>query len=470
LRSAAAAAGGHHGLRLVIAMTRARALRIAALGAAWGAACQTPDRVYIEVPVAAGAVGSGADGAATGGSPASGGSVVEAGGAEPPSGGAPAATGGTAALAGGTPTSGAAGVASTGAGRASAGGSAGGVTAAEFRQRFDECTRYMVAQCQRRSDCGELQYESCLDLAIPLCPDFFFAPGAHATLETIRRCAETWRQAPCEELANPEFPGCAFDPGDRELGQRCLFNTQCAEGRCDRSKNFCGVCVPWASRGEACGPEVATCRASTACLTLCPLDGGECASLCGEPEPVGSAGLDGPCSGDIDCREGLLCLFTPDNGGTCQPKVALGAPCVVTSECLEGYCDQDAWVCTPLPGPGMPCALEARPVGLACAAGSKCDVHVNPPVCVEPGTLGEPCWVDPEDPVSFSSTCEASLACACADRLTCSGGRRCSRLVAPGDDCSFTGALCVEPAECRNGICEPDLGAEPNPNAPECGP
>ncbi len=402
-------------------------------------ACQPPERVYFEV-ASAGAASVASGGNAARGAEASGGVPTETGGAPAATGGAPRApTGGAAAHTGGAAahTGGAATVAGAGVGPASPAPAA--LTA---EQQFEVCAEYMLAQCRRLDDCSRLRYEECLGIAIPLCPHFFFASSTHATPEAIRTCTEKWRGATCEELDAPDFPGCELAPGDRRIGQPCSFNTQCETRHCDRSKGACGRCVPEVGEGQECGAEIAACGGGLACTTTCVTNGVDCKDVCTEPAPPSA---------------------TPP-----AAPLATGQPCVSQHQCLEGYCDAETKVCTLSPVVGMPCALEARYLGRACAGAGVCDASFDVPLCVNPALLAEPCTANSEGPGLYDSTCQAGLACACTDRTCSTGARQCSRILPPGANCDFAGAWCAEPTECKNGRCEALL--RPDPDVEACRP
>jgi hypothetical protein len=428
-------------------MSRGR-LRALVACCVFGVACQSAERVYFELPGGTGGDrGVASGGTATGGALANGGSPTSAGGGMPVAGGAPDFSGGVSTITGGAAT-----VASGGQVAAS-GGASGSV---DFTKQFSVCSDLMVAQCRRRAECGEAGFEACLAGTIPLCPEVFFAPGMRATVDRIESCTQKWKEVSCQALADQSSAVCEWEPGERKLGEACSFSSQCAEGVCSQATPRCGSCVPIVNEGESCAVGVAVCDSEHHCSQE--------SKTCVPGEAFAPLPLGADCGLGVggSCEEGLGCFAVDETTRTCQRKIRLGEPCGVTSECLDGYCDDDIKICMAVPGLGMTCALQGRHPERSCAGGSVCDAHVEPPVCVTPVTRAQPCWVNPKQ--ANGSTCSAGLRCDCTD-ATCSA-RHCAKLVAPGEDCSFA-AYCPDRTECRDGRCQP-LG-EPQPEIAACG-
>lgn len=155
----------------------------------------------------------------------------------------------------------------------------------------------------------------------------------------------------------------------------CTDDTECAEGeRCDD-----GECVP------ATGPE---------CVEDADCEDGE---VCED-----GACVDGGCSEDADCAEGEVC----DNGECVTPEVCDETAC----ECPEGdvpTCIDNACACEPACGgaceDGAGCCFETQtcePVEAEC----------TPEDCgpgFEAAPVGDPTW--------DSTTCEATIECACTE-------------------------------------------------------
>jgi hypothetical protein len=404
----------------------------------WGLACEGPEKVYFEVPSAAagGSLGEPVAPAATshagGVAPESSGGAAIAGAStqsssrEPASGGAPASSAGTSA--------------STGGAAPAAGGAGAPPEPGAPAKQAAACAEYIVTQCRRLGECWDEPYEQCLTGAIQLCPERFFLPGSRVTVEAVEGCSERWRQSSCEDLRAERYPRCEFAPGERKLGAACMFSTQCEVGACGTTRiGECARCIPIVSSGEACGPEVAICGGGLACLET---------GTCGPRVPAPALGVGAACSNALECEAGLMCAADASGARSCRAKIVLGDPCGVTSECLDGYCDDDTKICMVVPGLRMPCALDGRHPDRSCAGGSVCDAHVDPPLCVTAGARGQACYVNPK--LTNGSTCQPGLFCECTDE-TCAA-RQCKQRVGPGEDCSFA-ASCLEGSECRGGRC-----------------
>ena len=332
---------------------------------------------------------------------------------------------------------------------------------------FAACADYVTAMCRRRDHCSKGLYDWCFANNMGQCRSFVAVADPRATLEGVEQCIGSWQRASCLDVQSFRFPTCAFDPGQRKLGQRCFLAGQCESGACSKGASGCGRCVPIVSKGQTCGVELAGCEPNMVCIPTCA-DGSECPNRCGDDLiPQGVLGVGEACQGSAQCQRGLACTGESAGELTCQPGSSLGEPCFVTIDCLEGYCHADSRVCTAAPSAGLPCASDGINPTRFCGPDSRCDAHEDPSVCVTPAALGEPCWLQPMD-VSFTqATCQPGLACVCSDPSCTTGGGQCHRVLGPGERCDFAGAWCAG-TECRNGRCEPVLA--PPPAVEACAP
>lgn len=159
-------------------------------------------------------------------------------------------------------------------------------------------------------------------------------------------------------------------------------------------------------------------------------------SLCGPnqkciPRPTAGFPCGNGCASDFYCADGI-----------CQTRLAEGAPCVSTSQCVdELFCDTAA-----MP---MPICTKAQPGGSACTSNAGCESGS----CVPGQCMGtnQQCFTELDcdsrcaDDGSFCST---SAQCALGN---CSvGGNSCN------DDAQCTagaGDTCIFPVQCLPGQC-----------------
>lgn len=248
-------------------------------------------------------------------------------------------------------------------------------------------------------------------------------------------CGTTCAQAPCSqglvvaqraatvgERTDRLFegrcvPGGAVEP--LELGEPCLYDVNCASGRC---ADFC-------VDGRAGSP----CDGNSDCLT------GNCNGVC-------------RCLDASDCDEGQVCA-----SGECLPTMlGEGAACVVEEQCVSGTCIEG--VCSS-GGSGAICEVDSDCVDGACvrvdsqrvcSAGRSFDPCNNRDDCLgsascvgercTSGQLGEPCERGTRD-----GDCEGDLVCT-AQGL-CSTGT-------DGSEC-VTDEDCLALVQCLAGACEP---------------
>ncbi len=398
-----------------------------------------------------GAVGfSGAGGSESfpGGSTSGGTGGVSAGGSTSGGTGGPAGgstSGGTGGPAGGSTSGGTSGVP---AGGVSAGGS-GGETGASGGDggepavtKYEACAAYINAQCNRRRyECaGRAAVADPCPSSVASCPDFLFAEGSNRTVEEMLACADEWRRYPCEKANRLEFPGCG-SPGQRELGEPCVFGSQCASKHCRGSSvnPNCAICVPVGELGDACHnaePPIA-----------CP-NGTECTGDgCAIP-PVFNSPAGSECEDSRECAPGHWCSSDPNDGvDRCQRIAELGENC--TGSCEAGtYCAEASSKCEPAPAPGEPCASGNR-----CGLGAMCNRDALPePLCERRMAIGEPCIPMPQA-VYYPSNCALDLMCECTDP-SCQAGT-CFAPGNMGEACDEPTVRCVPGTECQLGVCTP---------------
>jgi hypothetical protein len=134
-------------------------------------------------------------------------------------------------------------------------------------------------------------------------------------------------------------------------------------------------------------------------------------SACGSPAPKPLGGVSDACTGDPDCRIGLVC-----NTGVCEPAGTSrgGDACQLTAECADGLYCSEARVCEAA-GTGAvdePCATSAD-----CSAGLVCSDASGELLCASAGTgdLGDACTSELD--------CLAGLSCGDASgRRVCASG------------------------------------------------
>ena len=164
--------------------------------------------------------------------------------------------------------------------------------------------------------------------------------------------------------------------GSLPNGAYCLYDVQCASGRCNSDEEGCGACVG-GGQGSTCNADI-DCQYGATCynnICFAGQQGGascqdwyQCISsncihgVCAEEFPSPVAGAGNPCQATTDCQTGLSC----DSTHHCVTPTFLapGSACDPTSStplCLGGTCDATSAVC-----------VATLAVGAACTSGSQC--------------------------------------------------------------------------------------------------
>jgi hypothetical protein len=159
--------------------------------------------------------------------------------------------------------------------------------------------------------------------------------------------------------------------GRAEEGAACFSASECAgfdavcEGACDESccEGVCTLAAAALADGAACDGSV-PCSDSSHCA-YDDMGVGTCKPKIGAGEP---------CTAPDACTKGNAC---DPNSGACFKQAATGASCnpnLTADGCAHRneYCDAASSKCTPLPGPGEPCATNALLVDGACAPYAEC--------------------------------------------------------------------------------------------------
>lgn len=239
-------------------------------------------------------------------------------------------------------------------------------------------------------------------------------------------------------------------------------------GACDR------VLVGRLAVGASCA-DAGDCAPGLACVA----DGGACPGTC---RALGALG--DHCDAELaPCGDGLTCEPGRDGDGRCmKAQVALGEPCVTTTQCPAlGYCEdlEVGAVCVPRVGRGQTCgdddqcaaadyckiitlgdelALETGTCAARIAEGGACDPLVG-------GCVGELVCDEASDtcqpvPVHAGESCVADVSpCGASSGLVCDA-ERCELEPFVGDACVPAGGSASSAGDrCRFGFCAADSDA-----------
>jgi hypothetical protein len=289
------------------------------------------------------------------------------------------------------------------------------------------CIANVKAQCSRHARCRYVTIASC-NAPEQLCPDSAFSPGSTREAASLYACARQWDNFDCTDLAAGKIPSC-LTPGTREIGEACIFASQCKTLACSGSPTTCGQCVERIAIGGACSVGGAPCVMGAAC------EQGTCA-VPTPVEPNGSQLLGSPCQPSLGgCVAGASCQpdMTSEGKFRCR-LLALGELCG-PDDCPTdtAYCDD---VCVSLPKIGQPCA-PSRAGARRCELGAYCDFNE----CAARAPLGERCT---------SNQCLEGLEC---EERTPQGYGKCLAFHEEGQSCSGQFERCVRNTECIDGIC-----------------
>jgi hypothetical protein len=386
-------------------------------------------------------------------------------------GGSGATTGGTSGT-GGSAQSGTGGKGGSTAGSGGASAGSGGLVVTG-RSMTDACYAYAYASCARQMVCQGADPSSCIHSAAS-CPDVVSSPGATRTIDGLFACATEMESFPCERLDAGELPECVT-PGERQLGESCLYPSQCASLIC-KNDSGCGVCARAGAVGDDCSAPEAGCRLDAYCDTsalecvsrnssgtwkalgeVCQTN--ECASesycdtssspsVCTAYPSLGQS-----CSAERTCQSDSYCAV---DGLVCKARPAEGDPCGVDGFngyamwCVEGLvCKRQstsAGTCVQAPKDGEPCLTDPEtgaPLP-ACEMPATCDSNVTPAVCKLPAKLGETC-----NPIQG---CEANALCACPDDVCTT--TKCIAQHIGGGNCDEATAQCLPGYSCVAGTCQ----------------
>ncbi len=312
------------------------------------------------------------------------------------------------------------------------------------------CDVYAAAHCEQSVRCGEtmgLFLDRCLVAAKGRCTSASREKGhqlpdpskAQACLDGLKgACRRQGITYDCDHV----FVGAVAEHG------ACLVPADCAD-----PKQSCGgpdcakTCQRAGNLGEPCLQDP-RCNFSFVCdsktITCTRRDPpGQIGGDCGNYYPF-------QCESNATCDfstrkcialpvAGQKCSFTQERcassavckGDTCQPRLAAGAACPNTDNCLPGlFCDGK---CKPRLQGGSACLkTEQCNDGLACVAGT----------CAVPRTPGETC--------AATSECESSLSCDKVSHVCTDFTLR----TAIGETCTDDRTRCLSPLRCVGGTCQ----------------
>jgi hypothetical protein len=223
------------------------------------------------------------------------------------------------------------------------------------------------------------------------CPDIVFSPGSTRTVEGLLACSNEIEAFSCDQWRLGLRPECVT-PGTRQLGETCLYHSQCASLRCS-ARNTCGQCVAPIAEGQSCAELPFACADGLGCVndetcltpTLDPIQEYM------DPDPIAEGGA---CAGTDRCVVGTSCVDPEADGtGACEPPGTLDMPCKPSIASAAEYCESGLYcdgehVCRTLPTEGQPCAA-LTPDFHGCAAGFTCDAQTD--LCATQLPVGSAC-------------------------------------------------------------------------------
>lgn len=360
--------------------------------------------------------------------------------------------GGGAATGGGT---------SSGGGQGGSGGAGGGIVSTTDGGSLDGwCERYADAVCNRAVQCQQSRSLDCREATMSVCARNqrplarlglirFDAVAADACVARVTAAPCSAPQPVCTDVMLP----------NAQLGQKCDdLSANCLVGYCpspprNTTNGVCPVCTALAALGESCVSR--RCDSATGFCDLAN-DGGTCA-------PFRAAGA--PCTA-FECREGCIDYFAYDGGVSRCGPVALGAACGSSADCgAAAYCDGNLFdflgtrlrfgQCTARRTVGQTCTLQQtdepctasaclggtctslptlRADGAPCTAAAQCQSLQ----CNRPG------FETDGGPLLEEGTCQVRLAAGgacissfeCQSGLHCASDGGCAAALPAGADCS----------------------------------
>ncbi len=215
---------------------------------------------------------------------------------------------------------------------------------------------------------------------------------------------------PCGMLncANPYF--CISDGQNQYCTESCDQSQQeCPSGYyCAQLSSGSGACAQGvapstqtAGFGEPCGDTIA-CEQGLFCIS----------------DDINGAYCSGPCDQDM-CVEGYRCAELQGGGNVCakgnqENLPDFGQPCLSDGACDDGlFCLTDQLFTDPQTGAVVPYCSQA--CGMGCPMGYRCVDVGNEDACqkiptVPDQSLGDPCWINPENPTA-KPVCVEGLIC-----------------------------------------------------------
>jgi len=269
------------------------------------------------------------------------------------------------------------------------------------------CADWATHYCRRLEVCAPVSLQvgygdedRCVARSRPACAAALSAPGTGATPDSLRRCAEAYDSAACDDVVVGRPPRACAVAGALAAGAPCVDDAQCASAHCrvpaDRA---CGSCVARGAVGDACDSD-RDCQYGLVCYFSCL-------------EPVA---LGAPCDGMTrQCPQTLVCYDY-----ACSRPADRGAPCDPRADRCDRdhglYCDPDSKSCSP---------LSVVDVGGACGAGTLCrggscatDEATGASRCVANASDGEPCDAAGGPVCALPSRCVEGL-CRLLDPARC---------------------------------------------------
>jgi hypothetical protein len=306
------------------------------------------------------------------------------------------------------------------------------------------CRDAVLTFCARRHHCSpliEAEEADCRAFA-DLCPAYYF-DSSDRTVEEVAACTAKIRQVSCTDLALDYVEPCN-KPGQRAMGQPCVYSGQCATGVCTGGITRCGQCgqpavlevdatcstlrdVPCPS-GTFCHPVSKKCRAGSTIV-----HGGPGAMCNLQADPI------------LGCEGDLYCVV-PQGGttGICRPSGTDGQPCRgdASPRCAEGL------ECVQM-GTTNVCRREGLCGDTVCDTASYCNTNLAKEVCAPAAKVGEACGSLTPD----NRECDSTSVCyRNPDGQTFSCQKQIGGEI--GDMCTDSNG-CRRPFPCTGGMCTP---------------
>lgn len=200
---------------------------------------------------------------------------------------------------------------------------------------------------------------------------------------------------------NKVFTGTVAAGGDCFFSEECigegtcLLASSCSSGQC-----CVGTCQPpkvIVPMGGDCSTSGQSCATGTVCVS----DAMSGARICQKPVAAG-----GTCTSSSVCAAGLYCNMS----STCQPLAATGGACdpamVGSMDCdnRADHCDSGTSLCTPRLAIGSPCVTTSN----ICVSYAACDATSG--TCVQRPLVGAACAAN--GPSCMAGNCDqASATC-----------------------------------------------------------